>query len=245
MKKVCLSIGLNYVGTDYELPDCLKDMNDLGAIQADHGWHGKQYAEIDWDTLKMQIQSMAGGLSKSDIFGLFYSGHGTQIPTSRSNEPDGFNEGIVLFTRENGFEVVVDDRLAEVIAPLRCNVFFYFDSCFAGGMTRDAKQPKQEYKRKFIPFEALGIGHERVIRQATTGPIIDAGKRYRLFACKEDQTAASTGTNGLFTLGILSAYKTGKRKIGDLYKYAFAKCIGEQSPVLEVANNASISKYLF
>ena len=66
-----------------------------------------------------------------------YSGHGTWVPDSDSDEPDGRDEALCPYDIMSG-HYLLDDDLAELFALKQSGVRLYFvsDSCHSGTVTR-------------------------------------------------------------------------------------------------------------
>lgn len=146
---------------------------------------------------------------------LFYSGHGGQIPTEDKSEKDGKDEVFVLADGA----LVVDDLINDLRNILTTNGINFtgiFDSCFSGGMSRDAGPNK---RFKFLPnvtkyknyktFKAKLPSMPAVRPNATTKAMASKGSFAFLYAGREDQPTIDLGSDdpkveshGLFTLAL-------------------------------------------
>lgn len=62
-----------------------------------------------------------------------YSGHGSQIRDTNSDETDGLDEVIVpLDYKNNGF--IMDDEIFNIIKNSKCRTIMLFDSCYSGSI---------------------------------------------------------------------------------------------------------------
>lgn len=76
---------------------------------------------------------------KSDLVIIFFSGHGTQLPDSDGDEPDGLDECLVPydFDTKDFSTAIIDDLFAYWIRNLRSNkILIIFDNCFSGGAAK-------------------------------------------------------------------------------------------------------------
>lgn len=237
--KRAIIIGQNYRGTENELPDC-----ELDAVRMASAFYEVSKEYLFETTLSAQgfvdlLKNAQSRQKKNDTLLIAYSGHGTQVPSRF--EIDGYNEGLVFWTPQTGFQVLIDDDLKALIGGIPGTVIIFMDSCFSGGMEREALAPKAlSWRRKFIHYgesmEVISVTHQKAF---TFGP------RYFMDACSESETAVSTGQGGLFTNAILQAYRNGKKTIYSLMKEAGVLCGHDQTPTLVIAPNNNGAKHLF
>lgn len=236
MTKRGFCIGLNYSGTQYQLGGCENDARNLKTRMhaSVTSYYVNQFeevtGEISADDLFGQLAFYRETQKKSDVLFLTYSGHGTQLPTSM--EADGYGEGICLF-KDGQIEVVKDVDLQVALVQIPGSVIFIFDSCFSGGMSRDAAKPG--YKRKFIEYDPdmMRVYNARQDREAKP---IQTNKLYYLFACAEDEVSWDTGKAGLFTQEFCRTYdglQKQHRKISTIIKQVAKACKPDQSPFYE------------
>lgn len=251
--KRALFFGLNYKGTAYELPDCYKDADDLHTVFA------QNHSDISWqlhgvasvESFLAAITSFARKQRASDTLVITFSGHGTQVPRyDPSSDPNegAWDEGLVFYSGDRGFEVLLDDELRGFLFDIPGTVILVFDSCFSGGMTREAHAFPgfAHWKKKFVHFDPDAMTVNHINRTATNlKRLLDVPQRfYRLYACGEEEFAISTGTNGLFTQGILTGIAAGQKTVGNIFRTASAHCVDDQHPVLQI-QRGNPSKLLF
>lgn len=238
--KRALCIGLNYTGTSAELGGCENDAREMqrrlkAAIVREAGI---LTGECSAAYLFAKLNTLRTIQRRADTFYLTFSGHGTQIP---GNEPDGFREGIVLFNAGK-FDVVREEDLNTALALIPGSVVVIFDSCFSGGMDREALPPGM--RRKSIPFPHGGEVYPAVFSRDAVTP---AGKLYYLEACGEDEVSYDLGENGLFTSVLCAAYDKAapaKRTIKNLIQSTQHAANGWQNPQYRVYGG-SAGKKLF
>ena len=145
VQRRALCIGINYVGSAYELGGCINDMDNLVAkLVATNVVQPTAVTRMD-DNAKdtplyptranilAQLQTLRTWASTQttpvDLF-IAYSGHGTYVTDRDSDEADKRDEVIVPVD----FAYIKDDELRAFFASLPQNVFVFFlaDSCYSG-----------------------------------------------------------------------------------------------------------------
>lgn len=149
----------------------------------------------------------------------FYSGHGTQYPSTK--EEDGTQEAIVLADM-----ALVDgdlfNKVAQALSKAGMNATFVFDSCYSGGMSRDKVTKsldgkEADVRKRFLTpadLKAMPKSHEfplaketelnAIVRRKAQAP---AGSYAFIFAGNDKQTTAdltfkdpAKPAHGLFSL---------------------------------------------
>src|SRR5262245_37774163 len=114
-KGISVHIGLNRVNTSaypgYSIPilsGCVNDAKDMKAIAGSLGYSSTLL--LDDQATASAVISAIGKAAKNcvsgDILFLTYSGHGSQVPDTNGDEPDGQDETWVLYDR-----MLIDDEL--------------------------------------------------------------------------------------------------------------------------------------
>lgn len=142
MSKRALLIGCNYTATpSAALQGCINDIVNVRNTLIDA--YGYQDSNIFMlrDDDKTRLPTRANILSSisnliyysapSDTLWIHYSGHGTQIRDTNSDESDGVDEAIVPcdFGRAG---MISDDDLFNLIKLAKCTLILCFDSCHNG-----------------------------------------------------------------------------------------------------------------
>jgi len=153
MKKALL-IGINYIGTQYELSGCINDIINIGQyintaypdciikmFRDDINPNDTKHANIIWG-----LQWLLKNVNPGDTIYLHYSGHGSYIKDLNGDEDDKRDECIV----SSDLKYITDDYLISNFickVPRNVNLVCVFDSCFSGTvldlpykMTIDPKQ---------------------------------------------------------------------------------------------------------
>lgn len=192
-----LSVGCNYRGTSYELPDCELDSDNIVEAFGQYVASAKtlQRTEVNPFTIRVAVSEIAKKLKRGDAAICYYSGHGT---TQRVGKK--LIQGIVM---DDG-SVLWEQELRKILAAITPAIFIA-DSCFSGGLARGGKKHQT---RRFVPFSKLRDAKSPVIvgRQAK--------RQYDYFsACSGSETAASTGDGGAFTNAALGVLRDAKPTI--------------------------------
>ncbi|MGB7396034.1 MAG: caspase family protein [Pricia sp.] len=137
---ISLHIGLNEVdpavyGGKLELSGCVNDANDLSKIAEKQGYETSVLLNDQATAANIieRISENAQNLQNGDIFLLTYSGHGSSIPDTASDEADGRDESWVLYDRQ-----FLDDELHCLWLNFKegVRVFVMSDSCNSGTMLK-------------------------------------------------------------------------------------------------------------
>lgn len=145
MSKLALLIGINYTGTNAVLRGCINDVKNIkNKLIENFGYKEENIKTLTDDTdmkptannIVMQLYEMViKANNNSDIKELWfsYSGHGTAIVDSNSDEDDGKDECLVpLDYARSG--VVTDDLLHHIISMLNADkkMICIIDACHSG-----------------------------------------------------------------------------------------------------------------
>lgn len=129
----------DYGGETGDLPHCDEDATELARVLREKGVMGSSQqivltnAQATGEGVRAALGTMAAQVGEEDLLIFFYSGHGGQHAGAVSvTEPDGLDETIHL---RGG--PVLDDDLAQWMAPIRGHVLVALDSCYSGGFARD------------------------------------------------------------------------------------------------------------
>ena len=222
--KRAICIGLNYVGSPYQLGGCVRDAETLAVRIQDKGAN----VNLVRDTITVNefyewLDSMRGVMKKADTLYVTYSGHGTQY-----YENGAMHEGLCMWNGKE-IEVLPDADLNAALNKIPGTVILILDSCFSGGMARAVSAPTTKQER-FVPFDAATM---KVIKvQAPRAMVASvSNKRVNLFACKDSEVSWDLGpAGGLFTTSFLKGYDSGSRTVGKLMTKAYNLCKPDQHP---------------
>lgn len=132
-----LIIGINYIGTDYELYGCINDALNMKQFVSTRGCD-KILMMTDKESIKPTKINIMAGLAnmlsntkdgETSVF--YYSGHGTNITDTNGDETDGKDE--CIFTLDA--KVLLDDELNIIIRKYlkpTAKLFILCDSCHSG-----------------------------------------------------------------------------------------------------------------
>lgn len=188
-----LFVGCNYPGETYALPDCDLDAENLAA--ALEPWLASAKALLNEQASRRgmvaALAKLQHDLHPDDLAIVSFSGHGTTDDLG-GKPAQGLvaNDGVILYEFE----------LRQLLAQLPQAVFIC-DACFSGGLIRG------KHRARSVPvsycFRPQDV--ERPTRLASK-------PRVRYLACKDTETAASTGQGGAFTNALLEAFDERKEK---------------------------------
>lgn len=158
-KAVCVGIN-NYPGIFNDLKGCVNDAKDWSAWLQGLGFEVSLM--LDSQATRANVKSALQGLisvtNAGDIAVFTYSGHGTQVVESGSDEGDPYDEAICLYDGN-----VIDDELRIILQGIhpQATLVVISDSCFSGSVTRIAGEKAIP---RFIPPTVSTEG--RIARQS-------------------------------------------------------------------------------
>lgn len=224
MVKKALLIGINYVGTQYELNGCINDVKNMKQFLIENcNFLESNIILLTDETMdnlptKENIQNKIGWLVSNNINGdilvFHYSGHGSNIRDINNDETDKTDETIVPLD----FDQIIDDWLfINMISKIRKNVNLYcfFDSCHSGTVI-DLKYNYNSNCRPKVLKQNLNNSYD--MTQWTDSYIYSIerskeviGNIYMLSGCKDNETSADAIINnknqGAFTFCLLQTFK--------------------------------------
>jgi len=165
-KSISIHIGMEYIdpeyynGDDGKLETCGKDSLDMQDIAVAQNFESTQLLlneDATRETVKKAIELVSKTLTSGDMLFISYSGHGSLIPDSNSDEADAKDEAWCLY---DGF--LLDDELYALWTLFEedVRIFMISDSCHSGTMTKAA--PGEDVAvPKFFPKDQA----EKVYRQ--------------------------------------------------------------------------------
>lgn len=137
-----LLIGINYIGTPYELAGCINDVTDTQAILrrffpkcTDHRVITDQTAaKPTRATILAALDWLVAGLKPGQHVYFHFSGHGGLVRDTNGDEASGMDS--CLYPCNNGrLETITDDELRTLLAarvPAGCKAFVVLDCCHSG-----------------------------------------------------------------------------------------------------------------
>jgi metacaspase-1 len=188
MAKRALCVGINdYPGTKSDLSGCVNDANDWAAALKARGYdvallvdqRAKLKAIVDGLT-DLVAQAKAG-----DSLVFTFSGHGSWLPDTSGDEPDGRDEMLCPYDVNSG-QYLMDDMLSAIFdgKPKGAQLFFISDSCHSGSVAKFAPDPlggkdRMPKIRLLPPLEFVKDEETRAkIPLAARTPTTSGGKKY-------------------------------------------------------------------
>lgn len=213
MTKMALCIGINdYPGTDSDLQGYVNDATDWGAELTRRGFAVSRLTDAQATKAAMldAIRGLIGAAQAGDSLAITYSGHGTWVPDSSGDEPDGRDEGLCPHDIRTAGPLL-DDEIRRLFAARGAGVRLVLisDSCHSGSVTRgredglDSNGPRA----RFLPLEAWMPEAQlpRAGRRPATlvGGLRRSGGNLLLAGCQDTEYSWDTSfqgrPNGAFT----------------------------------------------
>lgn len=136
-KKRALVVGINYIGTNYQLNGCINDAQNMQERCKNIGIQNitlltdntplKPTKAIILNEFKKLLMNSESG----DLLVFFYSGHGSYTRDTNNDENDGIDEMIVTLD----LKAILDDEFRSIIQQYLKNgvtLFGLFDACHSG-----------------------------------------------------------------------------------------------------------------
>jgi hypothetical protein len=228
MAKEALCIGINdYPGTQNDLAGCGNDARDWAAALDTRGFKVRVLLDraATGRRMRQEIASLVGRARKGDLVVVQYSGHGSSVPDTGGDEPDGADECLCPWDIASQGPII-DDELYAIFSARTpgVRVFMISDSCHSGTVTRAAaisslpRACEQPALRRTVRFlqPSLFLGKRIAVRiarwrkrRAINASTRDAG--LLLAACQDDEYSYDASfhgrPNGAFTYAALAALK--------------------------------------
>lgn len=156
--KIALTIGINnYPGADNDLQGCVNDANHWKDEFERRGFN-KVYSLVDSEATKSTIvstlKSCVSQLKANDLFVFCNSSHGSFIPDTSGDEPDGKDECLCPYDSiGDSSKLLTDDELYSIFSTKLpgSRVVMISDSCHSGSVNRAAASfPGVRHKAKFL-----------------------------------------------------------------------------------------------
>jgi len=263
-KGIALTIGLNsvdpkhYGGWSGDLNACEADAADMSEIAMSNNFSVKQLltTSATRSNVTKEFSNASETLQVGDIFMLFYSGHGGQVPDMNNDEDDYQDETWCLYDGE-----LIDDELFYLLGKFAegVRILVFSDSCHSGtvikaayyhgtAFARSAGTSPQEVKYKFMPPD-VALRTYRQNRGFYDKILIDPKLKdapaqvkasvLLISGCQDNQFSSDGTFNSLFTAKLLQVWNNGNFK--GSYKY-FHKSIKKQMPPDQTPNYFWVGK---
>ena len=224
MSKKALCIGINdYPGTANDLSGCINDANDWATELAKQGFTVDKL--LDAAATKAAMVAAIGGIiegaTKGDSLIITYSGHGTWVPDSSGDEPDGRDEALCPHDLTSK-GALLDDEIHDLFARRAAGVRIVLisDSCHSGSVTRGSEEDVDPGvpRIRFMPPEAWMSKKNRppasLRNAATRSGFSRSGGDLLLAGCLDTEYSYDTRfngrANGAFTYYALKALREAK-----------------------------------
>lgn len=236
-----LVIGLNKVDPlsydgkwDGALPCCEKDADDIASILKSLKY-GKitllKTKKATRQNVLKALKEAAKSLNKGDMFTIYYSGHGGQVPDVNGDETDANDETWCLYNGQ-----LIDDELYYEFSNFKegVRILMISDSCHSGTMSKvaifnaDKKETKKDKIYKMMPVEVIGKAYYKKralydkIQMNDLMKISNPGnKDYAhnirstvklISGCQDNQYSEAGAFNSLFTAMLKKIWNNGSFK---------------------------------
>jgi len=201
--KKALLIGINYIGTPYQLNGCINDVISMSSkLTADFGFTNiatmtdETTMKPTRDNILREFTNLLANAQSGDLLFVLYSGHGSNVIDRNGDETDGRDEMIIT----SDLKGILDDDLKSIIqAKLKKDVtlFAMFDSCHSGTML--------DLKYQYLDSLNYDTFTEHSSQLETAGNVL------MISGCADAQTSADANINnkyqGAMTWSMLQTLK--------------------------------------
>ena len=226
MTKKAVLIGINYVKSSYELKGCINDVKNMKDFLIKNCDFEEKNIKVLTDqdiilttsaNIKTNINWLVSNNSENDLLVFHYSGHGSNIRDTNSDETDGMDETIVPVDFEKT-NLITDDWLYDNMVnkvQKNVNIYCFFDSCHSGTVIDLKHNYKSNCKPK-LPKESLHLNYVQtewtdsfIYSIERTKDVI--GNIYMFSGCQDRETSADATINnkqqGAFTFCLIETLK--------------------------------------
>jgi hypothetical protein len=221
-----LIVGINYIGTDYQLYGCINDANNIREFVSARGCE-KILMMTDKEMVKPTKINILAGLTnlllntKEDEVAMFYySGHGTNIADKSGDETDGQDE--CLFTLDG--KIILDDELNWIIRKNlkpTSTLFILCDCCHSGTMI-DLKYNYHE--------------DTNIVKEADF-----PGQVYYISGCRDSQVSMETFINRQSQGALTYAFLATESTIWKDFMTTLRSKLSGQTPQLSTSKQVDIN----
>jgi hypothetical protein len=207
--KKALLVGINYVGTAYELYGCINDAKNMQAQLQGYFPMCSEYRLITDETpvkptranILAAIDWLVAGLRPGENVMFHFSGHGGRVRDTNGDEVTGL-DSCIYPVNGGRLETIIDDELRSLLAariPAGSKCFAVIDACHSGTAV--------DLRCQWQAVAADKLTFTENTRYAKT-----AGSVLFLSGCRDSQTAADTvGKDdrpcGAMTMALLETWK--------------------------------------
>ena len=147
--RYALSIGINdYPGTGSDLAGCVNDANDWADVLTNRGYEVETMLDeaATGDAIRDGIRGRLRSAGAGDTVVITYSGHGTWVPDTGGEEPDGRDEALCPYDLMSAGPLL-DDELFDIFTDRErgVRVVLISDSCHSGSVASLGPAISAEY----------------------------------------------------------------------------------------------------
>lgn len=153
-----LHVGINYVGTDYELRGCINDARDWQALAGKVGCT-RRVSLLEQgatrDSILQGVDAVVHDVKAGETGVITVSAHGTWVPDRDGDEPDKRDEALCpVDMGTDGANLIIDDELHAIFSRINkgATILFVTDTCHSGTVFRFSQFGHQPVRRhRFLP----------------------------------------------------------------------------------------------
>lgn len=233
MVKKALLIGINYIGSEYELSGCINDVKNLKLFLIENCNYKDDNIIIlteenelkpTMENIKNKINWLVSNNNPGDTLIFHYSGHGSNIKDTNKDETDKKDETIVPLDFETKGDITDDWLFANMVSKIEENVNLYcfFDCCHSGTIIdlkynyRSKCKPKVS-KKKIINYDTSQWSDSFIFDIERSNEV--KGNIIMLSGCEDRETSADAviqnKDQGAFTFCLIETLKNNLESLDD------------------------------
>lgn len=233
MVKKALLIGINYIGSEYELNGCINDIKNLKLFLIENCNYKDDNIIIlteenefkpTMENIKNKINWLISNNNPGDTLVFHYSGHGSNIKDVNKDETDKKDETIIPLDFETKGDITDDWLFANMVSKIEENVNLYcfFDCCHSGTIIdlkynyRSKCKPKVS-KKKIINYDTSQWSDSFIFDIERSNEV--KGNVIMLSGCEDRETSADAviqnKDQGAFTFCLIETLKNNLESLDD------------------------------
>lgn len=199
---------------------CENDARDMAGIASANGFHSNLFLSQQATSARLLgvLRNQADQLVMGDRLILTFAGHGSLLPDTSQDEPDGLDEAWCCYDR-----IVRDDEIFYALSRFRAGVkvLVVADSCYSGSSIRFGSSERaltqvarHRYYQNSAARTVLNMHRSLYDAARFVTPRITLNdlrcSAILLSACQDNQVALEDGQNGLFTATLKRVWSGGR-----------------------------------
>jgi len=210
--KIAICCGINnYPGTQNDLNGCVNDAIEWHTLlTSKYGFKARllKDGQVTWDNVVNGLKELVSKSGEGVHCVFTYSGHGSNVPSTDSDEADSRDECICLYDKW-----LIDDDIRMILSAINPNGRFTFisDSCHSATVTREFLSTLNEgspyAKPRYLAAPSNVKGLVKRVRKTKEMFAEEGMKEVLISGCLATEYSYDANMNGKY-MGAMSYYAT-------------------------------------